>query len=178
MTESFSPSISFDRNEANNSDRILSLMQRSEYDLLHPNVRTDMRRLEFESMISSSIQRKKKARNLEEIQSMEIPCSTTYYPYPSSSIHQDITSYSLSPSKKRSSQHKFSFANFNLNSNNQSLSTRQKLLCWAYDHSNSWNKTFNSSRSTKSLPTNKQIKRDFVKENEKELCIVYSIFII
>ena len=119
MTESFSPSIAFDRNETNNSDSIVSLMQRCEYDLLHPNVRTDMRRLEFEYMISSSLQHKKKSRNLDQIQTMEIPCSTSYYPYPTSSKHSETCIRSLSPSKKHTSQHKYSFAYFILHSNSK-----------------------------------------------------------
>lgn len=173
MTKSFSPSISFDRNEANNSDSILSLMQRCEYDLLHPNVRTDMRRLEFEYMISSSLQHKKKSRNLDQIQTMEIPCSTSYYPCPSSSKHSEACNHSLSPSKKHTSQHKYSFANFNLNSTSKAFTTRQKLLCWIYDHGNFWTKASPSCRSSKPLPSNKHIKKEFVKENEKELCRLY-----
>ena len=146
--------ISIKKNDILNSDTILSLIQRAEFELLHPDVQKDMRRLEYEYFIVSKKWSKKRVRNEQLIQELNIPSSSSYY----SSKH---------PKCNRT----FSFKSITQNSIDPSkLTSRQQLLRWAYNHGDLWAKTFSASRSSKHLPSNLHIKDSAIQTKEKELC--------
>lgn len=142
------------KNDTINSDTILTLIQRVEFELLHPDVQKDMRRLEYEYYILSKRLSKKRSQDERAIQELEIPSSSCYYPYKQPKYHYDYSFKTISQKISNDSQ----------------LTSRQELLCWAYNHTHTWAKTFPTSRSQHKLRDDLHINESFVKKNEKELC--------
>lgn len=136
-----------DRNEEVNSDDILTMMQKLECDLLHANVRTDMRRIEFEYMLRRDQMKKRYQDGLSMLAAKKIPVSSSYHPYSKQKKPKQITP-SL-PSQ---------------------LNQRQELLQWAYNHGNTWAKTYLHTRNTKKVPDNLRIKTDYLLKHENDLC--------
>lgn len=144
-----------DRNDAVNSDSVLTVLQRAEYELLHPAIRKDMRRLEYEYFVSSSQNKRKLNKDRDQGREWSIPCSNTYHPYPRID-------------KQKSS----SFRCIPTHHSTKKLSSRQNLLCWIYNHTNSWTKMLSASRPS-IISNTMHIKEKYVKKHEKELCMWY-----
>lgn len=134
------------RNEKCNSDAILTILQRSEVDLLHSGALKDMRRTEYEYFTRRDIRKKQRAKNLSILQEMKVPMAMTYQPYPQ---HTD----KLPNVFRRSTP----------------LTSRQQLLKWIYSNSSLWNNTFQFTKGT-SLPTNVVLKDSFLRQHEDDLC--------
>lgn len=143
-----------DRNDAVNSDSVLTVLQRAEYELLHPAILKDMRRLEYEYFISSSQCKRKQNKDHEKGKGWSIPCSNTYHPYPKTE-KQKTSSFRCIPTHHSTKQ----------------LSSRQNLLCWIYNHTDSWIKMLSTSHPSK-IPSTMRIKEKYVKKHEKELCML------
>ena len=137
-----------DRDEKVNSDEILTMMQKLECELLHANVRTDMRRIEFEYMLRRDQMKKRYQDGLAGLAAKKIPVSARYHPF----------------SKKEKKQRQISA------SPASELTQRQKLLQWAYNHGNIWAKTFLHTRNTKKVPDDLRIKTDYLLKHENDLC--------
>ena len=136
-----------DRNEDVNSDDILTMMQKLECDLLHANVRTDMRRIEFEYMLRRDQMKKRYQDGLSTLAAKKIPVSSSYHPYSKQKMQKQIAA-----------------------SHPSQFNQRQELLQWAYNHGNTWAKTFLHTRKTKNVPDNLRIKTDYLLKHENDLC--------
>ena len=86
------------RDEKCNSDAILTILQRSEVDLLHSGALKDMRRTEYEYFTRREVRKKERARNLSLLQKMRVPMSTTYRPYPPHTNRQQLLKWVYSNS--------------------------------------------------------------------------------
>ena len=136
-----------DRNEEVNSDDILTMMQKLECDLLHANVRTDMRRIEFEYMLRRDQMKKSYQDGLATLSAKKIPVSSSYYHYSKQKKPKPVSTSHVSQ-----------------------LTPRQELLQWAYNHGNIWAQTFLHTRNTKKIPDNLRIKTDYLLKHENDLC--------
>lgn len=136
-----------DRNEKLNPDSLLTMLQRLECNLLNGDVRSDMRRIEFEYMIRRDHIKRKRQDCLVQLAVKKIPRSDKYYVYPEYK----------KPAKSSSSSR-------------SELTHRQELLQWAYNHGNTWSKTYLNSRNTKVVPENLHIKLDYLRQHEDDLC--------
>lgn len=136
-----------DRNEKLNPDSLLTMLQRLECNLLNGDVRSDMRRIEFEYMIRRDHIKRKRQDCLVQLAVKKIPRSDKYHEYPEYK----------KPAKSSSSSR-------------SELTHRQELLQWAYNHGNTWSKTYLNSRNTKVVPENLHIKLDYLRQHEDDLC--------
>lgn len=134
------------RDEKCNSDAILTILQRSEVDLLHSGALKDMRRTEYEYFTRREVRKKERARNLSLLQKMRVPMSTTYRPYPPHTEKQPSACKRCAP-----------------------LTNRQQLLKWVYSNSALWNSTWQSAKAAP-LPTDVVLKDSFLREHEDDLC--------
>ena len=137
-----------DQNDAVKPGTILSIMLRSESDLLHADVLSDMRRIEYENLVKRHRQKKKQHQSQELLQKLGVPYSNQFHEYKLTNVQTDGV-FKKEPT----------------------LSVRQQLLTWAYNHPNIWSKTFANCRRTQQLPEDLHIKSPYLKEHEKELCI-------
>ena len=115
-----------------------------------------MRRLEYEYFVASKLASKKRKLDKERAEEMSIPSSSSF----------DSTPERFD--RKRCNSFSFFFQNAKTKPQNH----RQELLEWAYNHGNIWAKTFSHSHqvSSSSIPSNLQIKSDFLQKNQNELC--------
>ena len=144
-----------DQNEKVKPDTILSIILRSESDLLHADVLNDMRRIEYENLVKRYQQKKKLLQSREHLQKLGVPYSNMFHESKSINLQSNMK-FKKEPS----------------------LSVRQRLLAWAYDHPNIWSKTFTNCRSARQLPEDLHLKSSYLKEHEKELCNEYISHVI
>lgn len=98
-------------------------------------------------MLRRDQMKKRYQDGLSTLAAKKIPVSSSYHPYSKQKKPKQITP-SL-PSQ---------------------LNQRQELLQWAYNHGNTWAKTYLHTRNTKKVPDNLRIKTDYLLKHENDLC--------
>ena len=113
-----------------------------------------MRRLEYENYVKRYQRKRAQQHSKDRLQLLHVPFSSKYHHY-------------LSPRSASPPSTPF----FKIpHSNPSSLSSRHQLLRWAYNHPNTWAKTFITSHNSTPLPEHANLPYDFVKEHDIELC--------
>ena len=151
----------FSRDEKVNPEAILSTAQRVESDLFCTQVFMDMRRLEYDCKISSTIRKKKREQELCLVHDKHIPFSSKFHSYP----------------KRKKSVHPFPLHFAITGDSSKQLTNRQELLAWAYNHGDIWAKTFLNGKLTQTVPGNLHIRNSFLKEEENNLCTISLYFL-
>lgn len=136
-------------NETASPDAILSLMLRSECDLLHADIINDMRRLEMLNFVKRRKKEKAIRESRKRLQDLHVPFASHFH-------EQPISKAPLLP--------------VNWTPVEPSLSRRQQLVQWAYRHASTWSKSFANRRCSVQLPKTLDVDTDFIQKHEKELC--------
>lgn len=135
-------------------DAILSLMLRSECDLLHADILNDMRRLEMLNFVKRRKREKAIQESRKRLQDLHVPYASRFHEQPISKTQLQSVNWGVTE---------------------QSPSRRQQLLQWAYRHASTWSRSFANCRCSTQLPKTLDVDTDYIQKHEKELCRYFAL---